>query len=501
MQVVKHINNKNKPVHIDIVTTLWCAKQKDNIALTNKADGVYSEIIKTNNKLYMICEYIESLNLYFVFDTKSFPNNYNSNIISRMNWIRALHPYANKLKIPIITTIEEYNIYLQKDICLLEEYLRTSDDKIKYYPKFIAQLNFRPDDFLTLLDYQSTLPYKTDGWIINCINTIKIYKYKPKNELTIDVLYKNNKWYCHEKELDNICMNNDILTINDMIYRCYWQDDRWIPRESRSDKKIPNPYDIIHMLEECHKNYWTASQLIKYTKDYYYSDIKHNIDPIYVNYLKTQKEIFKDNISHIVTTYDIKSIMDIGCGKGAIAKLCSDIPITGLDVDYMNIYHVKNKYKQSRYKWCWGDINNNFGMNSFVQFDFMQQYDLIIINNVIHVIDNMEQFMDNINKISHLNTVLYLHFLDKDQVKHNMPFVESTVGKLTVEHDTNGYLFTLPWKEKPFYDTIESYQNINGLLINNNWKLICEFTNDILFENKEVDEYFKKHKCIGYMKY
>lgn len=474
MHVADRYKNINKPIHIDKLALCWIACQKGYIALSPKADGEYKEL-KYKNYTFQ-CEYIRDLDLYLIFDTKSYPSKHNNNIINRNKWIRGLHKIASTLNINTIDCMDQLSKYINDDTELLKQYINTTSDTIKWYPKILFNINLPANSFLSLLDlnYDNVLGYKTDGWILSslkCIGKLSAlnYKYKPHCELTIDIIYINNKWHSKEHPMDNVVNKNTIP--NNTIWRCRWNDGYWIPRELRLDKKVPNKQYIINNLEIIHKEKWVASQLIPIVNTYYYNnEIEININDTIANYLQSQRIIFKNNITDIVDKYNIKNILDLGCGKGWIANILHDreINITGIDIDPVNIFILKNKYWNSKYEWIYHDINS---------FNNNIKYDLIIMNNTIHTITDMEKFTTLLSDMAHNNTILYLHFLNKDDViKNNIEFIEMI--------NDNLFQFKYPWRTDIINENIASIRIIN-MHITNHWKLINEYSyncNDSLFD-------------------
>ena len=56
---------------------------------------------------------------------------------------------------------------------------------------------------------------------------------------------------------------SDIKPTKNQIWRCYWENNIWMPREIRWDKKRANPQSIIDYLENYHKNPWNPNDLQK----------------------------------------------------------------------------------------------------------------------------------------------------------------------------------------------------------------------------------------------
>lgn len=506
MRKCQYTKNTNKPVHTDELALIWLSKEKQ-LTLSPKADGIYSELSYMNNIFQ--CEYIDKSDIYLIFDCKKFHIRHNNTLIKRCNWIRNLHPYAKKLEILPITNFSQLVEYVKKDTLLMQSYMDETTDKIKWYPKLTFLIDSNHNFVLSVLDenIDEHLLYKTDGWIINGNN--KVFKYKPKDELTIDVLYHNGQWYSKENLLHNIDDNyfNEFHNtschgaIDNTIWRCYWINSKWRPKEMRPDKKIPNYQSIIDNLERIHNNYTQAKDLIGMQHNYYYNhlnNVKLDISNEWKEYLQLQRNMFHVNISEILTNNNVTNILDIGCGKGEINKILNNVNnanciynITGIDIDPFNIYELRNKYNRTNYKWIWNDINK-----VDIRIDFDKKYDLIIMNNTIHTITNITQFIEHLNDIITNNSILYIHFLDKDLINTNdINFIHK---------QTNGmYNFHLPWKKETIMENIVSSSYLETILNNNSWCKLYEHqpidkNNDLDNIDTSYHSYLLCHKYIVY---
>lgn len=260
MLINNFIKNINKPIHIDIEALTWISQQTGQIFLSPKADGIYAEL-KCKGVVYQ-CEYIDKLDLYLIFDIKSFPIKHLNNILNRNKWIRNMHPFAKKITDNIVNDESQIQDIFMKDYELLKQYLSTTIDKIKWYPKIIFNINLNASILYGILDknYDSILNYKTDGWVLTSLKKLgkyscKNYKYKPINELTIDILYSKKKWLSKTQILQNVNNINKFDITDNTIWRCEWIDGFWSPRELRSDKKCPNNQNIIEFLETTKENF------------------------------------------------------------------------------------------------------------------------------------------------------------------------------------------------------------------------------------------------------
>ena len=123
------------------------------------------------------------------------------------------------------------------------------------------------EDYIKLIDNISNFKYDSeipnDGWILIDKNYQNILKIKPRELLTIDLVFKNdslqdsigNKYKyvsCSKKYLKN-----------NKIYRCYYDLDShcWEPREERFDKFKPNNNKICGYLERYNRHFWKISEI------------------------------------------------------------------------------------------------------------------------------------------------------------------------------------------------------------------------------------------------
>jgi SAM-dependent methyltransferase len=469
----KHIKKTN-PVHIDIYALSWLCKQKGNITLSPKADGIYTEV-KLNNHIFQ-AEYIKDINIYLIFDILTYPIKHSNTLIDRCKWITKLHPSTKDVIHNQITTIDQLLDDIKCNTQLFQNYIDTTTDEIRWFPKITYHINIDPNIFLSVLDtnIDDILLYKTDGWITTSLKYIgklssQIYKYKPKNELTIDILHDDGKWYGidNNKQLlpiDNI--KNNIATCN-KIYRCYWDNNIWIPNEVRDDKVYPNNITIINELSSLHKNYWSASTL------HYYNDTIDKLDDQYIDYLQIQRTIFKNIILNIINKLDVKSIIDVGCGKGHILKFIKSKNITLVDIDPSNIFVLKNKHHKNLY--ICSDMNNyDLYLNT--------QYDMIIFNNSLHYMEDLNNFIIHMNNCCRY---IYIHGIDADMIRGDFMYNDIHI----MNFGNNIFNFKYPWKSNKFNEKILSFNEIHNIFKDNNWELIEYIDND--FHN---NEFIKIHK-------
>jgi len=106
---------------------------------------------------------------------------------------------------------------------------------------------------------------------------------------------------------------------------------------------------------------------------------KHRI----INY----HEFFLSNIS------ENDSILDIGCGNGAVAydlskKACR---IVAIDISEKNIETAKKKFKNDNLEYLIGDATKH---------DFRDKFDAIVLSNVLEHIENRVEFLSKIKSMA-----------------------------------------------------------------------------------------------------
>ena len=338
--------------------------------------------------------------------------------------------------------------------------------------------------------------YKTDGFIITSLKNIGklstyIYKYKPKNELTIDILYNENIWYMNAfedclKTKQTLCVVNnvDITQIvkldNEHIYRCYWNDDiqMWTPREIRYDKVKPNSMTIINELEKLHENYWTAESIANLSQ-YYYDDTVNKLDIDYINYLKNQRAIYKNIILNVISKFN--TILDIGCGKGYLLKVLNhnntNKNITLVDINPSDIFVLQNKYNEKHKVIC-------ADMNLYSAYLNIELPEMIIFNNSLHYMNDIDTFLENVNQ----SLCIYIHFIDADLINDNFEYNNIKITKV----NELSFKFSYPWKKNKFRENLLSFTELHNKMEKHNWILENMY-------NYDDDEFIKIHKYVIYV--
>ena len=240
--------------HLTIGHAMYLSKKE--CYLTFKADGVYDNNINYKN-LKLVGEYMPTLNKYIIFDCKNLNMNINSKMI---NLLKILNINED---LSFLKELEPDNIYdiVNKFISFYKKLI----NNYNYIPKLYLKINMKYfyEIINILYNYFPNIGHGCDGWIITSNELNMSAKIKPDSHMTIDLKFKNNKFYTNEKNLININYNKKL--INNKIYRCYFKNYKWIAGEIRIDKKYANPRYIIELIRNqiINKIDYTKVKLIK----------------------------------------------------------------------------------------------------------------------------------------------------------------------------------------------------------------------------------------------
>ena len=289
-----------------------------NVIISEKADGItvndydFKDVSprfpKEMQDFHVQCEYLEKLNIYIVFDIHNH-REYISDMV--INQLRYDHPFVNNSTDLISNFIGKdiYYRYVEEEKRCLEKYLiyLKETGSVGWWPKKIWHVE--QNNLITILNLLNVEKmdsvYPCDGLIIKDINTLNSYKLKPYKHLTLDLKYTTNGWITSDNKIISYVKNKNIdsnIPIN-TIFRCYWENDNWIPKEIRNDKKNPNNNLIEQLLHNQHINKWypyNIQKLLKTTNPYYHMELK-------------DKFRYSNSIEKHVNTDS--SILDIGCGN------------------------------------------------------------------------------------------------------------------------------------------------------------------------------------------
>lgn len=453
----------NNPIHIHNYELLHVYDNLENYYITPKADGTGCNLIyngpnnltvASNSKKGTIlkCEYIESLDIYLVYDIiNSFQ--INTSYKSKMIYLSKLHGNNLQLHYKIICMEDLHNaLDLFNDN--LKQYLLTTCDKIKWFPKPIFTFDIHQKQVLfDVLDNEYINIFPTDGHIIMSDIDNHIYKYKPKYHNTVDLTYNNNILNTSDNHEINFTNGFNINLVCRCIYRCYWINGEWWPKERRHDKIFANPKYVVDELEILHNNYWKAKDLYnyKYVATYY----NHNIDSKLsesIQHILEYKNILLQNIMKNINI-DKKNIMDIGSGNGNIIKLLSNrhAKYVGIDIDPICVYNTSKKYTNKKNIYIW---------NNFMDYElFGNKYDIIFMINTIHYfINDLDRFLKKMADIMENNGVGIIMTIDYDEITNLNINNEIIVKKC----DDNDVEFYYSWLNRNFTEKYINHEHLSN---------------------------------------
>jgi hypothetical protein len=462
--------NKVPPMHI-LPGQIQYLFNSSNFLIREKADGILVNSIPLNiyPPIKFDCnikaEYIESLNLYLVFDV-----DINLNIEERYLYLRQLHKFTsiydnNNSKIEDIyndiNLVNSINLERSNMLKFLNE---TNDMNYRWYPKAAWKVNQNCDRnnimvqtldrfILNILNSKtdkficSEGPIINDGIIISPLNGTRELKIKPKDYLSIDLLYKNNNWI----DSDNIIYNNiikldNIYYTNNTIWRCYPIGKYYEAREIRFDKIKPNNSIVVNYVI----NLYNITHSDFYDSIYFTKNILSNniLSEIQKNEWNNICKINKNIITKLLNKLPCRNILDLGCGNSKILKIIKTYNFyQGIDYDVnilaktISLHPINNKTIFNNV-----DLGKDWNQPDIMwnKIDLGQNYDTIIaINSIQHF--NTDIFWTQLNKITTKGTHFLINILTIEN-NSNIIFNESYLKRV----DDTIYLQFKPVHTKEF---------------------------------------------------
>ena len=441
-------------------------KQYNNFMLREKADGILTNNMPLNIEpkfedivvRQVKAEYIEELELYLVFDIE-LPN---TNIIERYEYLRANHLYTKNTSIQLIHNIDDLIGEIRKERDIFDKFLeQTKDMKIRWYPKSSFMVKNASNDFkfeLISNIIENTNPrynsiindegkFKCDGLILSPFNSNNLFrdiKIKPKDLMTIDLLYDGQNWLDKEKNKYNNIVINKNKYKNNKIYRCYPIDNKLEPREIRFDKKYPNNSDIINMIQMIQKYNWMEEN--KMDTPYYHlskatPDFQHN--NILIDLLKDQTSILQNEINKL-SPDNGKTWLDLGCGKGKLISMIKKYnpkKYVGLDIDVkilLNNLHLIDEEDWIKFSPC--NLRENWETNSLWFNITGMKFDYIVLNfSLMHLFDS-ELFWKQLVNITKPTTKILFNVVS-EKLKEN----EFRMLDAYMKYEENKVIYYFPW--------------------------------------------------------
>jgi hypothetical protein len=442
--------------------------------LTFKADGVFkSKNVYTGLIEYELLDDGRELIFDYITDFTQ------KNIIERMDEYCKL----SNFEYPEFDTLTSDNF--EEVINKYIDFYNTKSDRV--LPKLYLKISndSKLDIIKKINECFPMINYPTDGWVINPTDSNYSAKIKPLNQMTIDLKYKKNNFYDSNNNV--YCIEGSRLK-NNSIYRCYFNNNKWIAREERPDKKYPNSKNIIEIIQNqinFKMNLDTIDNSLIYNVYYSYNDNKISNDENIISSEKN-KTALQDNIdilSHIkeytskwLSECKDNNVLDVGCGKSSSIinwKRIEPSNIVGLDIDPVCIF--KSTILSNSNNYLWFNLNEDWDIRSQVGYfgkiweatqlfkmnNLLKIFDYIVFNFSIHYTTNYDKLVKNLIARSRNGTILKFNWIDYKQI-----------SIFDIQIKDNQVSINLPWKENTHTEPYFDYNKFIDVLKKNNLNFI-----------------------------
>jgi len=460
-----------RPYHYGLLFNMF--ENGDDIYITPKADGEYHQI-----QIGRFTYESENINDQdFIFNILTdIPHIKTQNdrfkYIERLLSQKMLHETTN---ISEIVAINNTNQIVCKPVFRINK---------KLYHDFKDVLNI----FLAPLQ----TPYPNDGWIVYTevknINYVSFFnhisyplKIKPRNHMTIDLLYDpNNKTMTtrSDKQINSLSPS----TLDKSVWRCSWNDEekKWMPISRRYDKILANKDFIVNDVVTNIETYWQPYDVINYMKSHnhtYYDHTSKELSKDIIEYLNKQKVITSNILEPYLSNAHI--VLDLGCGNGKMYHKAYTFKFFGIDNDPIALC----KWGSPSDNICvmFGDLNvKGFELFTNHMIRLINSIDLCVMNHSISYVDNLDTFFNDLSiYMKHDGIVFIRSFV----LEHMKEVIYDSTFKI-VHNNNNIYSFTYPWLNREISNKIYSSNEIitsackYGFNVINNIRL-----NDPLYHN------------------
>lgn len=422
-----------KPIHVEPLELISWLRNPGGI-FSQKADGylvkgvdidtLYPNFPSTYEFRQLDAEYIDSLDIYLVFQIRSHVN-YHSSYLEDYRELVNEHPFAKSYSITdsvILESDTEYKIRdkLEKEFLKIKDFITKSRLQKKkgklWWPKTVYNFSFHnPTKKLEILqiieDFQrhkfiqlknmvveeELIYLPTDGLILmDNVNKTRILKLKPKFQMTADLQYEKAIWRMEWDYLQN----------------------KWIPMEKRIDKTHPNPPILVRKLEKYHRNPWLISDIKPFLETTLYYQNQHSKIITKDNYSQEFITQFRNITSFYIQKWVSKSnkkpsnidssnlVLDLGCGFGEKTLWKNkEVEIHGLDVEPQ--IWLDEKVTCRKHKKFYHDISKSWHKSLYLKNSVVKYYDFIGSNFMIFSSDNnkLETKYDYITSFMSLHNV------------------------------------------------------------------------------------------------
>jgi SAM-dependent methyltransferase len=343
-----------------------------------------------------------------------------------------------------VRSLEEVRTVIEKENEVFQKLVQEGQTVL---PKINLRFVGSGEEFLDVLSVNPQTVYGNDGWIIYHPKIKMPLKVKSKHELTVDLLFRDGKLYKYDEPEAGIPDDNLICEVdqkiaeeltNGMIYRCYY-DGKWIPRDERPDKKLPNAGWLVSGVERQVKNFVLPNMLKDKLHEFSYYTHKHvvqddrNINAIFNTKTAFLKEVFSRFRGE-------PTLLDICCGKGNVinylpSRRCRRY--VGVDSDPVRLSDGKVFHSHIAYQFFWDDCNSfDYSTVTRGQFDLCVMLDCMAYVNLTRI---LPQVNAKTVVVGYLNTEGLKRWIN---YKHQL--IVDPKGKKTV--------FTYPWMGKGSFE-------------------------------------------------
>ena len=440
---------------------------KTHSVITEKIDGVPKYNIKLVNtfpkypfKSNVDVEFIKNDRIYFIYGFCNDISLKNTNFVDEIESLRRVHPFTknNMFKTLVDTHTlcsTEFKHFLVKEKDNYNKYILESKkykNKLLWWPKKYFQLSYKTlEEYLYLIylftdrEERSLHIFKNDGWILqhNLYSSdedvveahLLKFKIKPREQLTIDLLYKDNTW-CDRilpfKQYNIEYNTCDLLAKNNCIYRCYpiFNKDSnelvsFVPRDLRTDKRYANTSEIISKVITIINRTFTIKDLL-FQYDQYKTGSKPSSYYTLCRFNKPKIGLNHYSLNHYTKTvrFITGHIVDLGAGfktkhylKDIEFESCTvyDNDISCLFSNLENKNNIEFKYKYRYLDFTKELTDYSPFENTLIDITTLKTNSvdtIMMINSFNFALKNIDVFMKYINTISKPLTKLIIRFMD-----------------------------------------------------------------------------------------
>ncbi len=511
-QKIDGFSMKN-PVHIEayniphIINEMHCNK---SFMITPKTDGLTCHITMDGH-VFESEKYCDNngITKYYIFDLIRSTTSLSKKIESRLKTIQNL-TCRTMLYCIDCTDIRTSDLQTMiHDIIMTEQ---PFGQHLIIKPVISIKNCKNIDMIKKLFNMLSTKPitqYQNDGWILYVNNHRTPLKFKPLDELTIDLTTSDGLYYARDctdvKSLVpiqfSLCDQNNTVLCDNTIYRFLPQIEnkviRLIALSQRPDKLACNRTDTVeHIINRLKTNWLTDDVLDLYkSMDHVYYDHEVNRNILMDHNIEKLLDIQRLMSKHTMDYVDIngKVLMDLGCGNGSLGRyaICSKNIKRYYGVDIDPILLGSNMGNLPNQCLIWGDPNR-LNMEFFTKYEesgAFSNVDVIMIMNSIHYFDlDMIMRICDLSDVKSRRIVIYGFFSENISHLINGSGTETIVfgtsfqisDKHNGNHDKDTYEFIYPWKSSPFSESIYRLSHVVETFKKHGWDIeLCDTINII----------------------